>query len=360
MEKVLADNETELIIEKRSPLGVVAGITPWNFPPLMGAWKIGEALMTGNTFVLKPSPYTPLTSLVMAEAMADVFPPGVLNIVSGSDELGRWMTVHDDVAKISFTGSTRTGKAIQAAASGTLKRITLELGGNDAAVVLSDADVKEVAPQIFQNAMMNTGQVCIAVKRAYVHESKYNEFVDAVTEAAKQSQAVFGDGFKDGMMFGPLNNKMQFDRVNELVEDAKKNGAKIHTGGSPMPGNGYFYPPTIMTGVAEGTRIVDEEQFGPVLPIMPFKDTDEVLKRVNGTAYGLGGSVWTSDLKKGEEVASQIQSGTVWVNQHLNISPDIPFGGAKESGVGRQMGEGTIEGYTEPRVIRMMKPAAKL
>lgn len=355
-EKVLADNEAELVVEKRVPLGVVAGITPWNFPLLMGAWKIGEALMTGNAMVLKPSPYTPLTSLILGEALADVFPAGVLNVISGSDELGKWMTLHDAVSKISFTGSVRTGKAIQAAASGTLKRFTLELGGNDAAVVLDDADVKEVAPLIFQNAMMNTGQVCIAVKRCYVHETKYEQMVGALTEAAKQASAVVGDGFKDGMMFGPINNKMQYERVKELVEDAKKSGATIEAGGAPLPGKGFFYPPTIITGAKEGTRIVDEEQFGPVLPIIPFRDTEDVIQRVNGTSFGLGGSVWTSDLKRGDSVASRIQSGTVWVNQHMNLSPDIPFGGSKESGIGRQMGEATLEGYMEPRVIRILKP----
>jgi len=359
-EKVLADNEAEMIVEKKAPLGVVAGITPWNFPLLMGAWKVAEALMTGNVIVLKPSPYTPLTSLVMGEVLADVFPAGVLNVVSGSDEVGKWMTLHDAVAKISFTGSTRTGKAIQAAASGTLKRLTLELGGNDAAVVLDDANVQEVAPAIFQNAMVNTGQVCIAVKRCYVHETKYEEMVGALTEAAKQASAVVGDGFKDGMMFGPLNNKMQYERVKELVEDAKNSGATIQAGGAPLPGKGFFYPPTIITGAKDGTRIVDEEQFGPVLPVIPFRDTEEVLQRVNATSYGLGGSVWTSDMKKGESVASRIQSGTVWVNQHMNLTPDIPFGGSKESGIGRQMGEATLEGYMEPRVIRMLKPQSKL
>jgi len=355
-EKVLADNETELVVEKRVPLGVVAGITPWNFPLLMGCWKVAEALMTGNVIVLKPSPYTPLTSLIMGEALADIFPAGVLTVISGSDEVGKWMTLHDVVSKISFTGSTRTGKAIQAAASGTLKRVTLELGGNDAAVVLDDVNVKEVAPLIFQNAMINTGQVCIAVKRCYVHETKYEEMVGALAELAKQASAVVGDGFKNGMMFGPLNNKMQYERVKELVEDAKKSGATIKAGGAPLAGKGFFYPPTIITGAKEGARIVDEEQFGPVLPIISFRDTEEVIQRVNGTSFGLGGSVWTTDLKKGESVASRISSGTVWVNQHMNLSPDIPFGGSKESGIGRQMGEATLEGYMEPRVIRILKP----
>lgn len=357
LEKVLKDTAEESVIEKRVPLGVVGGITPWNFPPLMAAWKIAEALMTGNTFVLKPSPYTPLTSLLLGEMLMDVFPPGVINVVSGQDKVGQWLTEHPDVAKISFTGSTRTGKKIQAATSGTLKRLTLELGGNDAAVVLDDADIKEVAPKIFQNAMINTGQVCIAVKRCYVHESKYPEFVSAVTEAAKAAQKQVGDGFKEGVVFGPINNKMQFERVKELVEDAKKAGATINAGGAALPGKGYFYPPTIVTGVKEGVRIVDEEQFGPVLPVIPFKDTDDVIQRVNGTPYGLGGSVWTQDMKRGAEIASRIESGTVWVNQHMNLQPDTPFGGAKQSGVGRQMGEGTIEAYTDCRIIRILKPS---
>mmetsp|Transcript_117629 Transcript_117629/g.344440 ORF Transcript_117629/g.344440 Transcript_117629/m.344440 type:complete len:477 (+) Transcript_117629:94-1524(+) len=356
-DKVLVDNDKETVIEKHVPLGVVGGITPWNFPPLMAAWKLGEAVMTGNTIVLKPSPYTPLTTLMLSEAFVDAFPAGVVNLVSGSDDLGRIITEHPDVAKISFTGSTRTGKAIQAATSGTLKRLTLELGGNDPAIVLKGADVKAAAQGIFAGAMQNTGQVCIAIKRAFVPESMHDDFVKEL--AAQAAAAKVGDGFAKGVQYGPINNKMQYDRVVGLVEDAKKAGAKVVAGGSPMPGSGYFYPPTILANVKEGVRIVDEEQFGPVLPVIPYTDEDDVIDRANSTSYGLGGSVW-GPPEKAAEMAAKIDSGSVWVNAHGVLSPDVPFGGRKESGVGRQMGSGTLEGYTDTKVIRIPKATSKL
>lgn len=358
-EKVIVDNAKEKVIQKRTPLGVVGGITPWNFPPLMAAWKMAEALMLGNTMVLKPSPYTPLSTLMLGEVLADVFPPGVFNVVSGGDELGRWLTEAPGVAKISFTGSTRTGKAIQGSTSGTLKRLTLELGGNDAAIVLADADPAQVAPRLFGAAMNNSGQVCVAVKRLYVHESKYDAMLEGLTAAAKKTRV--GDGMEEGVTHGPINNKMQFDRVNELVEDAKRAGAKVHTGGeSVQGGEGYFYPLTILSGVAEGTRIVDEEQFGPVLPVIPYKDTQDAVARANASSYGLGASVWGTDVNQAAEVAAQLDSGSVWINAHGTLTPDVPFGGMKESGVGRQMGEGTLEGYTQMKVIRIPKVKAKL
>jgi len=356
-DKVLVDNDKETVLEKRVPLGVVGGITPWNFPPLMAAWKLGEAVMTGNTIVLKPSPYTPLSTLMLSEAFVDTFPAGVVNLVSGNDALGAMITSHPDVAKISFTGSTRTGKAIQAATSGTLKRLTLELGGNDPAIVLKGADVKAAAQGIFAGAMQNTGQVCIAIKRAFVPESMHDEFVQELT--AQAVKAKVGDGFEKGVKYGPINNKMQYDRVCELVEDAKKAGATVHCGGSPTPGAGYFYPLTILSNVKEGVRIVDEEQFGPVLPVISYADDDDVVDRANSTNYGLGGSVW-GPPKEAAEIAAKIDSGSVWVNAHGNLSPDVPFGGRKESGVGRQMGSGTIEGYTDAKVIRIPKATSKL
>merc|ERR1740121_1933757 len=354
---ILKDDEREIVIEKHVPLGVVGGITPWNFPPLMAAWKIGEALMTGNTIVLKPSPYTPLSTLMLGACFHGCFPPGVVNIISGNDALGKMITEHPDIAKISFTGSTRTGKAIQASTSGTLKRLTLELGGNDAAVVLEGAPVKETAQAIFQGAMNNTGQICVAIKRCFVPEKMHDEFVQELSAMAKAAKV--GDGFEKGTQFGPINNKMQFDRVTELVEDAKKAGAVVHAGGAPLPRDGYFYPPTIISGVQEGVRIVDEEQFGPVLPVMKYTEQADVVARANGTPYGLGGSVW-GPVEEASRLAEQIDSGSVWVNSHGVLSPDVPFGGRKESGVGRQMGNATIEGYTETKYIRIPQPTSKL
>eukprot|EP00931_Biecheleriopsis_adriatica_P078480 TRINITY_DN51941_c0_g1_i1.p1 TRINITY_DN51941_c0_g1~~TRINITY_DN51941_c0_g1_i1.p1 ORF type:complete len:484 (-),score=109.93 TRINITY_DN51941_c0_g1_i1:47-1471(-) len=355
--KVLAENSKERIVQRRTPVGVVAGITPWNYPPLMAAWKMAEALMTGNAIVLKPSPYTPLSTLLIGEILADTFPAGVLNVVSGGDEVGQWLSEHEGIAKVSFTGSTRTGKHIYAASSSSLKHLTLELGGNDAAIVLQGADVKSAAAGIFNQAMGNSGQVCIAVKRLYVHESQMEAMVEELATLARQAKV--GDGFEKDVKYGPINNKMQFDRVKELVEDAKARGAKVHAGGAPLDRDGYFYPPTILSAVQEGMRIVDEEQFGPVLPVMPYNTIDEAVSRANSTSFGLGGSVW-GDAEQAEHVASMMVAGNVWVNSHGTLSPDIPFGGLKESGIGRQFGEGTIEGYTETKVIRVPKTDAKL
>jgi len=324
----------------------------------MAAWKMAEALATGNTCVLKPSPYTPLSTLLLGEVLADTFPPGVVNVVSGGDEVGQWITEHEGISKISFTGSIATGKRIQATASGSLKRLTLELGGNDAAIILDDADAKSAAKGVFNQAMANSGQICVAVKRLFVHESKFSEVVEHLAALAKKARV--GDGFKAGVQYGPINNEAQFERVKGLVDDARRDGAKVHAGGEPMDGDGYFYPPTVLTGVAEGSRIVDEEQFGPVLPVMPFASVDEAVRRANATKFGLGASVWGSDVGRAVEVASRLESGSVWVNRHGQISPDIPFGGTKESGVGRQFGDGTLEGYTETRVIRIPKSRSSL
>jgi len=353
-EKLIVDSEKERVIQRRVPLGVVGGIMPWNYPPLMAAWKMAEALATGNTCILKPSPYTPLSTLLLGEVLAETFPPGVVNMVSGGDEVGRWLTEHDGIDKISFTGSVATGKKIQAATSGSLKRLTLELGGNDPAIILEDANAEAAARGVFNQAMANTGQICIAVKRLFVHESKYDEVMEHLRTFAKRAKV--GDGFSEGVEYGPINNKMQFERVKDLVEDAKRRGAEVHAGGSPLEGDGFFYPPTILTGVEEGTRIVDEEQFGPVLPVMPYKDVDDAVRRANNTRFGLGASVWGNDIAKATEVAGRIESGSVWINSHGSVTPDVPFGGFKESGVGRQMGEGTLEGYTETKVIRIPKP----
>eukprot|EP00932_Pfiesteria_piscicida_P007640 SRR837773.17803.p1 GENE.SRR837773.17803~~SRR837773.17803.p1 ORF type:complete len:319 (-),score=137.15 SRR837773.17803:81-965(-) len=293
---------------------------------------MAEALATGNVCILKPSPYTPLSTLMLGEILAEAFPAGVLNVVCGGDDVGKWLVEHEGVDKISFTGSTRAGKLIQAAAGSTLKRLTLELGGNDAAIVLDDADPKVAATGVFNQAMGNTGQICIAVKRCYVHESKFDEVVKHLTAMAQKAKV--GDGFEEGVEYGPINNKMQFERVKELVEDAKKAGANVLAGGAPLKRDGYFYPPTILTGVAEGTRIVDEEQFGPVLPVMPYSDLDEVIRRANGTRFGLGASVWSTNMERATDVAGRLEAGTTWVNKHGDLTPDVPFGGSKESGVG--------------------------
>jgi acyl-CoA reductase-like NAD-dependent aldehyde dehydrogenase len=355
--EVLVDTPESRIEVRRRPLGVVAAITPWNYPLLLAVWKIAPALLAGNTVVIKPSPFTPLTTLALGALLRDVLPPGVLNVVSGGDGLGAWMTSHPVPRKISFTGSTETGKLVAAAAAPDLKRLTLELGGNDAAIVLDDVAVDAVAEKLFWGAFTNCGQVCSAIKRVYVPEKLYAPLVDRLAALAKG--VVVGDGFTEGVQMGPLNNRPQFERVSMLVDEAKKGGARIAAGGAPVGGKGYFYQPTIVADVAEGVRLVDEEQFGPALPVIPYRSLDDAVERANRTHYGLSGSVWSSNAERGLEVASRLECGTAWVNQHLALVPFAPFGGAKWSGIGVENGTWGLLGFTEIQTVNVAKKAAR-
>jgi acyl-CoA reductase-like NAD-dependent aldehyde dehydrogenase len=351
--EVIQDDERVFAEVVRRPVGVVAAITPWNFPLSMAAWKFAPALRAGNTVVVKPSPYTPLATLRLGEVLRDVLPPGVLNIVSGSDELGGWMTSHPLVRKISFTGSVATGKKVAAAAAPDLKRVTLELGGNDPAIVLDDVDTEKVAEKLFWSAFRNSGQVCIAVKRVYVPERLHDDLVEVL--AAKARAAKVDDGMAEGTDLGPINNKPQFERVSELVSDALSNGATAVSGGGPLDRPGYFFAPTVLTGVSDGTRIVDEEQFGPALPVIPYRDVDDALARANATTFGLGGSVWSADPDRAAGVAERLETGTAWVNTHAALAPHQPFGGAKWSGIGVENGSWGLLGYTEIQVVHRSK-----
>jgi acyl-CoA reductase-like NAD-dependent aldehyde dehydrogenase len=346
--EVIQDDDNAFAEVVRKPMGVVAAITPWNYPLILATWKIGPALRAGNTIVLKPSPFTPLATLKLAELLSEVLPPGVVNVVSGGDELGKWMTSHPVPRKISFTGSVETGKHVAASAAPDLKRVTLELGGNDPAIVLDDVDAADVAEKIFANAFANTGQICSAIKRVYVPESMESEIVEVL--ASKAREAKFGDGMEEGTEFGPINNAPQFERVKELVSDAINKGAKVATGGAPMDRPGYFFQPTVLSGVSEGVRIVDEEQFGPALPVLTYRHVDEALDRANATMFGLSGSVWSGDPERGAEVASKLECGTAWVNTHLALSPSQPFGGFKWSGLGVENGPWGLAAFTEIQV----------
>jgi acyl-CoA reductase-like NAD-dependent aldehyde dehydrogenase len=354
--EVYSETEKWRVEVRRKPIGVVAGITPWNFPVLTFIAKFAPAVVLGNPFVVKPSPFTPLTTLYIGEILKDVFPPGVFNVVSGSDQapfnVGAYLTKHPKVSKVSFTGSIATGKKIFHGAADDIKRITLELGGNDAAILLEDCNVDEVAPRVFANAMFNSGQTCVAIKRVFVHDKIYDKFVQKLAECARQAK--LGEGFEAGVQYGPLNNKMQFDRVKELVEDAKHHGANILTGGAPLDRPGYFYPPTVISDVAEGVRIVDEEQFGPVIPVIRYHDVEDAIHRANNTQYGLGGSVWSSNTERANELVDRIAAGTVWVNDHI-AATGAPFGGFKHSGLGREMGKEDITAYTEIQTVRLAK-----
>lgn len=352
--ETLEDTDQHTVEVHHTPLGVVGAITPWNFPVLLGLWKVAPCLVTGNTMVLKPSPYTPLTSLFFGEIAQQVLPPGVLNIVSGGNELGQQMTEHPALAKISFTGSTATGKRVMASSASNLKRVTLELGGNDAAIVLDDADWEAIIPTLFWAAFGNAGQWCIATKRLYVHRSLHAKFVEAfVAYAARQT---VGDGMLDTSDLGPIQNRMQYDKLRSLFDDVRAKGYTVPLGGTideTLAGN--FVPVTIVDNPPEDSRIVQEEPFGPILPIIAFDDIDEVVAKANATPFGLAGSVWGRDRERAISVAKRLETGTVWVNEIHIHGIDIPFGGHKQSGMGVENGHEGLCEFTNTKTYMFKK-----
>ncbi|TVS13346.1 MAG: aldehyde dehydrogenase family protein [Gammaproteobacteria bacterium] len=350
--EVLEDSDGKRVEAHRKPLGVVAAIVPWNFPLILMAFKLPPALIAGNTLIVKPAPTTPLTTLRLGELIRDVVPAGVVNVITDANDLGAALTAHPDVRKVSFTGSTATGSKVMAGAAGLLKRITLELGGNDAGIVLDDVDPKDVAPKLFQSAFQNSGQVCIAMKRLYVHESIYDEICDELTTIANDT--VVGDGLQQGTRLGPLQNRMQYEKVKELIEDAAQHG-RIIAGGDVLDQPGYFIRPTIVRDIADGTRLVDEEQFGPVLPVISYSDFEDVVAKANASPYGLGGSVWAKDLDRAYAMAKKMDAGTIWINQHADLNPAIPFGGSKQSGIGTELGAEGLAEFTQLKIINMAR-----
>jgi acyl-CoA reductase-like NAD-dependent aldehyde dehydrogenase len=350
--KLIEDGDNRRVEMKRKPLGVVGAIIPWNFPVLIVAFKLPMALLAGNTIVVKPAPTTPLTTLLLGELCAEIFPAGVVNIVTDQNDLGARLTSHPDVAKVSFTGSTETGKKVMASAAASIKRITLELGGNDAAIVLPDADPAKAAPGIFGGAFMNAGQVCLAIKRVYVHDDIYDEMCTALARLAEE--AVVDDGLLQGAQIGPLQNKAQYEKVKGFIEDARANGTII-AGGTVDDRPGYFVRPTIVRDISDGTKLVDEEQFGPILPVIRFSDAEDALARANASPWGLGGSVWSGDRDTAYDLAERMEAGTVWINKHLDFGPNIPFGGAKQSGIGVEFAEEGLAEFTQIRVINEAK-----
>ncbi|MEU1275769.1 aldehyde dehydrogenase family protein [Streptomyces sp. NPDC005799] len=335
----------------RRPVGVVAAITPWNAPVLLAMWKIAPALAAGATMVLKPSPYTPLTTLALGQVFSAALPLGVLNIVSGLEPLGQQLVSHPTPRKIAFTGSIPTGKAVAVAAAEDLKRVTLELGGNDAAIVLDDADIDRIVEPLFFSAFANSGQICEATKRVYVPERLYGRLLDALADRARSARV--GHGLEPDVELGPLTTHFQRDHVEDLVQDAKAGGATIAAGGHRIAGDGYFFEPTIIGDVEDGVRIVDEEQFGPALPVIAYKDVDEAVRRANATMYGLAGSVWSSDLDRARAVAVRLEVGRVKINGGGLPSPEAPFGGVKWSGVGVENGPWGLEEYTDLHVTEI-------
>lgn len=349
--ETIQDNGTARIELHRKPLGVVGSITPWNYPLLIGIWHIIPALLTGNTVVMKPSEMTPLTILRFGEIAKDILPAGVLNIVTGEGDIGAAMTSHQDIQKIVFTGSTPTGKAIMKSAADNLTRLTLELGGNDAGIVLADADITACAPKIFATSFINNGQTCAALKRLYVHESVHDELCEALTQMANSMKT--GNGFDEDTDFGPLQNQEQLNIVKALAEDAKERGANFLCGGDITDESGYFYPITLVSNINDGARLVDEEQFGPILPIIKFSDVEEAINSANRLQVGLGGSVWSQDIEKAQKIASRLECGTVWINNHAMVQPDAPFGGVKDSGFGVEFGEAGLKEFTSIQTVQI-------
>jgi acyl-CoA reductase-like NAD-dependent aldehyde dehydrogenase len=314
--------------------------------------KLAPALLAGNTIVVKPAPTTPLSTLRVGELCAQIFPPGVVNVIADANDLGNALTSHPDVAKIAFTGSTATGRKVMGSAATTLKRLTLELGGNDAAIVLDDVNPQEIAPKLFFAAMVNSGQVCLAAKRIFVHESIY----DAVcAELAKIADAaVIGNGLDEGVQFGPVQNRMQFEKVKAILADARAQG-RVIGGGKAHQGPGYFIHPTVVNGLPDSARLVCEEQFGPVMPVLKYSTIDEAIARANSSEYGLGATVWSASTERALQVAQRLEAGTVWINKHLDLPPEVPYGGVKQSGFGVELGQQGLEEFTQMRIVNIAK-----
>ncbi|RRQ86558.1 aldehyde dehydrogenase family protein [Streptomyces griseofuscus] len=331
------------------PLGPVAAIVPWNFPLQLAAAKFAPALAAGNTVVLKPSPFTPLATRLLGSVLATALPEDVLTVVTGREPLGARLASHPRIRHVTFTGSVPTGRAVARAAGASLARVTLELGGNDAAVLLDDIDVDRIADRLFWAAFRNCGQVCMAVKRVYAPARLHAEVVEALAQRVK-SVAV-GPGLDPDTRLGPVNNAPQLARVEQVTEQALADGARAAAGGQRLDGPGYFFAPTILTDVPPDSPVVTEEQFGPVLPVLPYRSLDEAMDAANGTGFGLGGSVWGTDLDRAEAVADRLECGTAWINHHAELSLAQPFAGIKNSGVGVAGGPWGLYGNLRPFVV---------
>jgi acyl-CoA reductase-like NAD-dependent aldehyde dehydrogenase len=351
--RTLLDHEQNKIIERWSPLGVVGAIAPWNAPIVLGMHKVANALIGGNAVVLKPSELTPLATLEVGRIAASILPAGVFNVIGGGREVGAALVAHKGLDKISFTGSSPTGSAIAKQSAEYLRPVTLELGGNDAAILLPDGSIADLVSAVVTKGLANRGQFCAAVKRVYVPTHLYDTVCEALVKAV--SGIKLGSGLEPSTQMGPIQNKAQFDKICAFVEDAKAAGGRILTGGAPLERDGYFYPPTIIAGLSDGARIVDEEQFGPIMPIIAYDDLDTVIRNINSGAYGLTSSVWTADLERGAEVASQIAVGTGWVNQHGNFDITIPFPMIKASGIGFDFADYGVKGAMRMQIINVKK-----
>jgi acyl-CoA reductase-like NAD-dependent aldehyde dehydrogenase len=332
------------------PIGVVGAIGPWNWPLMIGIWQIAPSLRMGNTVIVKPSSFTPLSVLAMVSILNEVLPPGVLAAISGNRDVGARLAAHPDIAKVMFTGSTAAGREIIKSSANNLARLTLELGGNDAGIVLPGTDPSAIAENLFWGAFINTGQTCAALKRLYVHDSIYEEVITALKDVA--ARMPMGNGLDEANVLGPVQNKKQFDIVSGLVEDAKARGGRVITGGSAATELGdLFYPITIIADLEDGDPLVDEEQFGPALPVIRYSEVEEAIASANGLDAGLGASVWSADPAQAREVAARLEAGTVWINQHGTLHPMAPFGGVKGSGYGLEFGVEGLKAVAVPQII---------
>jgi acyl-CoA reductase-like NAD-dependent aldehyde dehydrogenase len=354
-QETVDDTDERRVVTRYTPVGVVGAIVPWNFPILLAIWKIAPALMAGCTIIVKPSPYTPLSDLKIVELAQQVLPPGVLSAVSGGDELGKWMTAHPDINKIAFTGSTETGRHVMRSAADTIKRVTLELGGNDPAIVLPDVDAKTLAPELFWAAFQNNAQFCNSTKRLYIHEDVYDEVRDALADFVANNIKV-GDGADADTHLGPIQNSMQYGKVQDYFADCHSNGYQFALGGDiDEDAAGWFVPVSLVDNPPEDSRIVQEEPFGPILPLLKWSDEADVIARANDTIYGLGASVWGKDLEACERIGSQLEAGTVWLNEVHQYSPVQALGGHKQSGLGCENSLHGLMEYTNWQTMTLNK-----
>ncbi|KAI5456483.1 aldehyde dehydrogenase [Mariannaea sp. PMI_226] len=351
-EVIQEDNDTK-VVRRHTPLGLSVGIVPWNYPLSLACGKLGPATLAGNPIIIKPSPFTPYTGLKLGEIAQKCFPPGVVQVLSGDDNLGPWLTSHPGPEKISFTGSTAVGKSIMKSAANTMKRLTLELGGNDPAIICKDVNIVETAQKVAHLCFLNSGQICLAIKRVYVHEDIHDEFRDAMVSYVQSLKV--GEGNEEGVFMGPVQNKTQFDRVKGFLADIEEKKYNVAIGGNADDKPGFFVNPTIIDTPADDSRIVVEEPFGPVIPLLTWKDEADVLSRANGTRMGLGASVWSNDLDQASRMAGQLEAGSVWVNNHFALQPHIPYGGHKESGVGLELGMGGLLAFCNTQTVYLKK-----
>ena len=328
---------------RREPVGVVGGIAPWNYPILMALWKVGPAIAAGNTVVLKPAPSTPVTALRMAELAADAFPPGVLNVVAGGDEVGQAIVKDPRIAMVSLTGSVETGKWIARTAADTLKRVHLELGGNAPVIVFDDADIDDVVPKIAAVGYYNAGQDCTAATRVIASAKRYDDIVAGLAEQAKR--LVLGDVMSPRTTMGPVNSAGQLQRITGFL-DRLDAGSEVVTGGGRLSGDGFYLEPTVVSASDPAAEIVQKEIFGPVMTVQRFNDEEQALQWANSTSYGLSASVWTSDVKRALRVSRALQFGVVWINDHMSQVSEMPHGGIKDSGYGKDLSMYAVEEYT--------------